>query len=74
MYPVTSLYNVFNRLAKLQEINDKHNEVIKVANVAEGTLSSIQDRKTDLTKQTDWSQPAVIQSHMIIAEVMSHTP
>ncbi|XP_065889965.1 microtubule-actin cross-linking factor 1-like isoform X3 [Dysidea avara] len=56
------------KLAKLQEINDKHSEVIKAANVAEGTLSSIQDRKDDLTKQTNWSQPAVIQSHVIIAE------
>ena len=40
-----------------------------MADEAEGTLNSIQARKDDLTNQTDWSQPAVLQQNMIIAEV-----
>jgi len=58
-------------MAKLQEINDKHSEVMKVAADAEGTLNSIQHRRDDLAEQTNWSQPALLQHHMLIAEVMT---
>lgn len=51
-------------------MKDKHYEVMKVADDAEGTLNSIQDKKDDLTKQANWSQPALLQEHMLMAEVM----
>ena len=44
---------------------------MRVADDAEGTLNSIQARTDDLTSQTDWSQPALLQQHMIVAEVSS---
>ena len=45
-------------------------EVLKAAAEAEGSLDSIQQRKDDLVKQTNWAQPAVLQQHMLIAEVI----
>ena len=67
---VVSVY-ILHRWSKLQEINDKHVEVLKAAAEAEGSLDSIQQRKDDLVKQTNWAQPAVLQQHMLIAEVIS---
>ena len=45
-------------------------EVLKAAAEAEGSLDSIQQRKDDLVKQTNWAQPAVLQQQMLIAEVI----
>ena len=42
---------------------------MKAADDAEATLNSIQLRRDDLNKQTNWSQPAILQQHMLIAEV-----
>ena len=66
---MTSLFSYPYRQAKLQEIADKHLEVMKVAGEAEGALNDIQLRKDDLAKQANWSQPAILQQHMLIAEV-----
>ena len=44
--------------------------MLKAAAEAEGSLDSIQQRKDDLVKQTNWAQPAVLQQHMFIAEVI----
>ena len=46
---------------KLQEISSQHQEVMKLAAEAKGILHSIQKRKDELTKQIDWTKPAVIQ-------------
>ena len=69
-YYVLQLTILPHRWGKLQEISDKHLEVLKAVADAERSLDSIQQRKDDLVKQTNWAQPAVLQQHMLVAEVV----
>ena len=56
-------------MTKLQEIKDKHLEVVKAAAAAEGKLKSIQDRKDKLTENTSWSQPTVMEKQINVYRV-----